>query len=234
MRRSVCRQNSASVPSSHWLEIFILTLCPPCFLWRSKSLSHGLFWDLNLSILTIITLCNQSESNNRLRILPLLETWCLANSLILLIYVGLLITAMPRAQPQANCQNKWQHPIIFHSDGHLQSWDPDKPGTNLIETEGYFKESLLNGNISNFMIDIPSGFSLGALLIQTDMFTNSNSTNPKTNLDFLLDLAFKIHTTPKQVFCFLFFFFSQKENCHKSNTVKMGGLTSAFGLKLKV
>lgn len=61
------------------------------------------------------------------------------------------------------------------------------------------------------MIDIPSGFSLGALLIQTDMFTNSNSTNPKTNLDFLLDLAFKIHTTPKQVFCFLFFSFHKKK-----------------------
>lgn len=76
---------------------------------------------------------DRPESNNRLRILLLLETWCLANSLILLVYVGLLITAMPRAQPQANCQHKWQHPIIFHSDRHLQSWDPDKPGATGIE-----------------------------------------------------------------------------------------------------
>lgn len=134
---SVRRQNSASVPSSHWLEIFILTLCPPRVVWTSKTLSYCLFWDLNLSIWTLITLYNRPESNTRLRILPLLEIWCWANSLILLVYVGLLITAMP-LQPQANCQHKMiQHPVIFHLDGHLQSWVPDKPGTTVLETEGY-------------------------------------------------------------------------------------------------
>lgn len=130
--RRVCAPTKFSTCPIMPLEIFILTLCPPRVVWTSKTLSYGLFWDLKLSTLRIITLYDRPESNNCLRILLLLETWCLANSLILLVYVGLLITAMPCAQPQANCQHKWQHPIIFHSDRHLQSWDPDKPGATVM------------------------------------------------------------------------------------------------------
>lgn len=152
------RQNPGSVPSSHWLEIFILTLYPPCLAWTSKTLSYGLFWDLNLSILTIVTSHNRPESNNRLRILPLLKSWRLANMLILLPYVGLLITAMTPRTTSGELSTQ-----ITTSDGHLPSWDPDKPGTTVIETERYVKECLLNNNISNFTIDTPAGFSLCTL-----------------------------------------------------------------------
>lgn len=133
--------------------------------WTSKTLSYGLFWDWNLSTLTIVTSHNRPESNNRLRILPLLKSWRLVNSLIRLPYVGLLITVMTPRTTSGELSTQ------ITSDGHLQSWDPDKPGTTVMETECYVKECCwLNNNISNFTIDTPAGFSLGTLLIQTDMF----------------------------------------------------------------